>query len=364
MIKYRGGKLIRSGLIGTVLIVLVIAVGLKPEAIYTWFSSVRYQAVFAEAGGLTAGNKVMVSGLKVGSVSDVALHGDTVLVTFTMDSAIPLGTQSTAHIQTGSLLGERMITLDSAGSGTMRPNDVIPMSRTSSPYTISEAVDELTTNLTGTDTQSLEQSLNTLSDTLDAVAPQLGPAFDGLTRLSTALNERDSTLRELLKQGSDVIGIVSNRSQQVNTLILDANDLIATLAERRRAIVDLLANTSALSQRLSEVVHDNEQELAPAMRKLNSVVAVLQKNRDNISKALPGLAKFEGILGESVASGPYYTAFVPNIDVPQLLQPWFDYALGFRRGVDAGQPPDTAGPRAELPFPYNGIPQPGEQWPR
>ena len=35
---------------------------------------------------------------------------------------------------------------------------------------------------------------------------------------------------------------------------------------------------------------------------------------------------------------------------------FLDYALGYRRGVNAGQPPDTAGPRAEFPFPYNGIP--------
>jgi phospholipid/cholesterol/gamma-HCH transport system substrate-binding protein len=28
--------------------------------------------------------------------------------------------------------------------------------------------------------------------------------------------------------------------------------------------------------------------------------------------------------------------------------------------VGAGQPPDNAGPRAELPFPVNGIPQPGD----
>ncbi|MFZ0832929.1 MAG: mammalian cell entry protein, partial [Mycobacterium sp.] len=58
----------------------------------------------------------------------------------------------------------------------------------------------------------------------------------------------------------------------------------------------------------------------------------------------------------------YYNAYVPNLQPAQLLEPFLDYALGFRRGTDAGQPPDNAGPRAELPFPYNGIPPPGERW--
>ena len=110
------------------------------------------------------------------------------------------------------------------------------------------------------------------------------------------------------------------------------------------------------------MIHDNEQRLAPTLDKLNAVTAILEKNRDNIAKALPGLAKFETTLGETIGNGPYYQAYVPNIDVAQILQPFLDYAFGFRRGTDAGQPPDNAGPRAELPFPYNGIPGPGEQW--
>ena len=57
-------------------------------------------------------------------------------------------------------------------------------------------------------------------------------------------------------------------------------------------------------------------------------------------------------------------ALIPNISPAQILQPFLDYALGFRRGVDAGQPPDNAGPRAEIPFPVNGIPQPGDLPPR
>ena len=44
----------------------------------------RYQALFTDAGGLAPGNDVLVSGIKVGTVSDVALqHGDA-LVTFTL----------------------------------------------------------------------------------------------------------------------------------------------------------------------------------------------------------------------------------------------------------------------------------------
>jgi phospholipid/cholesterol/gamma-HCH transport system substrate-binding protein len=356
MLKYRAANLIRPGIIGIVLIVLVVAIGLQPERLLSWATAIHYQAVFAEAGGLAVGNDVRTSGMKVGSVTGVSLDAGQVLVTFNIDGKIRLGSDTTAHIRTGTLLGQRILVVESAGSGLLNPSDVIPISRTSSPYSLTQAVSDLTTNTAGTDTESINQSLDTLSDTIDQVAPQLSATFDGLSRLSRALNGRNDTLRELLRSAGQVSGVLGERSQQLNTLILNANDLVWTLNDRREAIIGLIASTSAVARQLSGLVADNEKELAPALERLNSVTAMLEKNRDNIAKALPGLAKYQVTQGEAVANGFYYNAYEPNLVPLQFLQPFLDYAFGFRRGVDAGQPPDNAGPRAEIPLPYNGIP--------
>ena len=356
MLKYRTSNLIRSGVIGIALIILVIAVGLQPELLWSWAASIRHQALFSEGGGISVGNDVIVSGIKVGAVSDVSLSNGDALVTFTVNGRVPLGTETVARIKTGSLLGERVLTLQSAGPGSLQSSQTIPVARTSSPYSLTDAIGDLTTNTAGTDTSSLNQSLDTLSTTIDQIAPQLGPTFGGLTRLSRSLNERNDVLGELFRHTSDVTSVLSERSQQIDTLILNANDLIGVLADRRHAIVDLLANTSAVAQQLSGVVADNEKDLAPTLEKLNSVTAMLEKNRDNLAKALPGLAKYGITQGETVANGFYYNAFVPNLIPMQTLQPFLDYVFGFRNGKAAGQPPDNAGPRAQFPFPFNAIP--------
>jgi len=362
MNKYRGAQLIRAGFIGAVLIILVIAIGLQPQRLVSWATAAHYQAEFADAGGLAVGNDVTRSGIKVGAVSAISLRNGKALVTFSVDHRYRLGSQTSAHIRTGTLLGARVLALQNAGTGFMHAGDVIPVTRTSSPYSLTEAVSDLTAATAGTDTQSLNQSLDTLSGTLDQIAPQLGPTFDGVSRLSRSLNSRNESLRHLLKHSADVTGILAQRSDRVNTLILNANDLVGVLNDRRQAIVDLLENTSAVADQLTGLVHDNQAKLAPTLGKLNEVAALLEKNRDNIGKALPGLAKYELTQGEAVASGYYYDAFEYNLSPAQLLQPFLDYAFGFRRGTHAGQPPDNAGPRAEIPFPYNGIPQPQEQW--
>src|SRR6201995_2982430 len=275
MLKFSGSGLFKAGFIGTVLIVLLILVGLSPDRIVSLATAVRYQALFSEAGGLATGNAVTVSGIKVGTVSDVSLRNGDALVTFTMKGSVPLGTDTTAHIRTGTLLGERVLTLESAGNGMMHALDLIPISRTSSPYSLTEAVSDFTAYASDTNTATLNQSLDTLSATLNQIAPQLGPTFDAVSRFSQSLNARNTILADLFKSASALTGILSERSQQVNKLILNSDDLLQVLAGRRKAIVPLLPATSMVSKQLSGLVDDNESKLAPALQKLNSVTSGL-----------------------------------------------------------------------------------------
>jgi phospholipid/cholesterol/gamma-HCH transport system substrate-binding protein len=357
MLKYRGTGLIKAGFIGAVLVVLVILIGLSPDRLVSLATAVHYQALFSEAGGLAPGDDVTVSGIKVGAVSDVALRNGDALVTFKMKGNIPLGTDTTAHIRTGTLLGARVLTVESAGYHTMHPMDVIPVSRTGSPYSLTEAVSDLTSNAAGANTQMVNQALDTLTATLNQIAPQLGPTFDAVSRLSRTLNSRNKTLGDLFKSARDVTGILSERSQQVNRLIVNSDDLFQVLAARRHEIVELLTDTSAVAKQLSGLVHDNESKLAPTLEKLNSVTAVLEKNRDNIAQALPGFQKFALTQGEAVSSGYYYSAFVANVSSGEIFQPFMDYLWGFRT-FDTARGPGFPSPvpRALVPFPYNGIP--------
>lgn len=343
MQKYRGKWLIRSGLIGVVLIVLVSLVGLQFDKVWTLFTAKSYQAIFVEAGGLGQGDDVMISGINVGKVSDVSLAHGKALVKFTVDGSVRLADETTARIKTGSLLGKRILNLVSEGSRTLRSTDVIPVTRTSSPYSLTDALGDLTSNVTTTDTDVLNQSLDTLASTLDQIAPQLGPTFDSLSRLSKTINTRNTGLRDLLSTASDVTGILAKRSERVNSLILNSDALVSVLSDQRQEIVDLLANTSAVSQQLTALVAENEKELGPTLDRLNSVTAMLEKNNDNIVNAMKGLNKYSVALGESVASGNYYNAFIANLMPGQFIQPFLDSALGLT-------------PRAQLPLPHRERP--------
>ena len=68
-----------------------------------------YEAYFADAGGISPGNDVNVSGITVGKVTGVALAGDVAKVTFTVNRNVRVGDQTLASIRTDTVLGERSL---------------------------------------------------------------------------------------------------------------------------------------------------------------------------------------------------------------------------------------------------------------
>ncbi|MEV5652145.1 MCE family protein [Nocardia sp. NPDC052254] len=344
MLHYRGAHLLRPGLVGIVVIVCVIMIGLQSQKFISWGTTVRYRALFAEAAGLTVGDDVIVSGVRVGNVQKIGLENGDAAVVFSVNSTVRLGADTSAHIKTNSLLGKRDLTVVSAGSGRLRTLDTIPDTRTSAPYSLTDAVGDLTTKTAAVDTDALNRSLDMLSQTLDHIAPQVGPAFDGLTQLSRTINSRNQSLRDLLGSASTVTAVLSQRSQQVNSLILNANSLLQVLAARRQEIVQLLANTSAVAKQLSGLVADNESKLGPTLDRLNSVTAMLEKNRDNIGKAIPGYAKVALTQGEAVSGGRFYNAYVANLIDGNDIQPFIDSAFGVN-------------PPAQFPIPHPEPPR-------
>ncbi|WP_438494716.1 MlaD family protein, partial [Streptomyces asiaticus] len=145
------------------------------------------EAYFSDAGGIDPGNDVHVSGIAVGKVSGVALAGDTAKVSFTVDRNIKIGDQSLVAIKTETVLGQKSLSVTPKGSGS---STVIPLGRTTTPYTLKTALQDLGQNVSELDKPKFEQALQTLTDTLRDATPQLRGALDGVANLSRSINTR------------------------------------------------------------------------------------------------------------------------------------------------------------------------------
>lgn len=260
-----------------------------------------YVAYFSDAGGIAPGNDVNVSGIRVGKVSSVALAGDAAKVSFTVDRHVKVGDQSLVAIKTDTVLGQKSLSVTPAGGGTAT---TIPLGRTTTPYTLNTALQDLGGNAAALDKPKFTEALQTLTDSLQDATPDLRGALDGVAALSRSLNKRDEALGQLLQHAQSVTSVLAQRADQVNRLIVDGNQLFAALDARRQSLSNLISGIQPLAEQLSGLVADNRREIGPALTKLNLVLDDLNARRDHIGEALKRLPPYATALGEVVGSGP------------------------------------------------------------
>lgn len=312
------------GVIVTIAVVCSLLLTLSWTRIISSFDP-HLRADFTEAGGLSSGDDVTISGIRIGKVTAVDLVGDHVRVTFAItDNPVRLGTETRAEIQAQTLLGKKGLVLMPAGPGRLKGE--IPVSRTTAPYDVSDALSDLGHTTAELDPNSLKQAMLTLSTTLSSAAPNVGPALDGVLRLSNVINARNTELTELLKHSANLSGVLTDRRTQVQALLADGAQLLSVLNARSAAISGLLTHGAALAQQLSGLVADNTQQIGPALDKLNALLALLQDNKANIDAALLKAAPLVRELGGIVSAFPGFNVYVANLP-PTNLAPGLPSSL-------------------------------------
>jgi len=318
----------RSGIFGIVVVACVVMVAFGYSSLPFYPQGKSYEGYFADAGGITPGNDVNISGITVGGVTGVALAGDVAKVTFTVNRKIRLGDQTLASIKTDTVLGERSLALTPQGSGSVTS---IPVGRTTVPYTLNMALQDLGQNTGELDKDQLTRALGVLTDSLRDATPQLRRTLDGVAALSQSINANDEALGQLLARAKSVTKVLADRAGQVNQLIVDGNQLFAALDERRAALSSLIAGIDDVSQQISGFVADNRREFGPALKKLNLVLDNLLERREHISEALKRLPPYATALGESVGSGSGFSVNLPNA-IPNNTQTALLLDLYFQPG--------------------------------
>jgi phospholipid/cholesterol/gamma-HCH transport system substrate-binding protein len=325
----------------------------------------EYSAYFTEASGLIPGAAVQLSGFRVGQVQSVSLDGPRVLVKFDVVKDIRIGDRSEAAVKTKSLLGAKILELTPRGDGVQ--SGPIPVDRTKPAYQLPDALGDLTATISGLDTNQLSDSLAVLANTFQDTPPDLKVAVQGVARFSQTLNQRDGELRKLLENAHKATSVLAERSDQVVTLIANTNALLIQLESQSRALDQISGNISAVMQQIKGVISESRETLKPALDKLNGVLTIVDNRKERVQDSVKKLNAYAISLGESVASGPFYNAYIGNLLPGQFLQPFIDAAFS-----DLGLDPNTLTPSKlhdpqvgqpgtpALPVPYPRTGQGGE----
>ncbi|WP_345783234.1 MCE family protein [Actinomycetospora termitidis] len=315
MKPFRKRNPIIIGAVSLLVLVLLILASLNIRDLPLIGQGATYTARFGEAAGVQPDDDVRVAGIRVGTVTDVALDGNDVVISFKAPDAW-IGDQTRASIEIKTLLGQKYIALDPEGGEALNPDVAIPRSRTTAPFDVIQAFSDLTTTVEGLNTDQLGTSLDTLSQTLDGASGPIRPALDGLSRLSRTISSRDQELAKLLANTRATTQVLADRNRDVELLIQNGNLLLGELRSRKAAIDDLLNGTIALSNQLRGLVADNRATLGPTLDSLNGVLTTLQANSANLENGIRLLAPFVRVFANVVGNGRWFDAYICNLDPP------------------------------------------------
>ncbi|MEU2252614.1 MCE family protein [Nocardia xishanensis] len=305
------------GVLGLAMVVLVTMSAFSLDRLPIIGAGTKYSAEFSEAAGLKKGNEVRIAGVKVGSVSDVRLDGDRVIVDFRTKDAW-IGNETTASIQIKTLLGQKYLALDPRGSGPADPDKPIPLSRTVSPYDVVDAFSDAAANIEEIDTAQLATSMRVLAEAFETTPPEIRGSIDGVARLSETLAKRDVELKRLFKATRQTTEVLADRNAEFERLLASGGQLLAELNIRQQAIHQLLTGAKTVSAELSALVADNSEQIGPALTNLAAAIDLLNDNQQNISKTLELAGPFYGLYANVLGTGRWFDAVIVNLIPPAL----------------------------------------------
>lgn len=313
MIPFRERSPVAIGAAGLTTMAVLVAAAFNVEDLPLIGSGDEYSAAFSEAGGLKSGDEVRIAGVKVGKVDEVDLAGDHVKVTFRVKGDPAFGTRTGASIRVKTILGAKYLSLEPEGPGQLEPGSEIPRKRTVAAYDVVRAFSDLTKTSEKVDTKRLATAMDTISQTFKDSPAEVKASINGLSRLSRTVAKRDQELGQLLDHANGVTGVLSDRSRTLITLIKDGDKLFKEIDKRRVIIRSLLRNAAALGVQLSGLVDDNRRQIGPALKRLNKVVDLLERNEGSLNRSVKLLAPYTRVFTNTLGNGRWFDSYIQNL---------------------------------------------------
>ncbi|MGF0175864.1 MCE family protein [Streptomyces sp. Marseille-Q5077] len=312
-IPFRDRNPVVIGTVGLTALALLAVAAFNADRLPVIGAGETYSAAFAEAGGLKPGDEVRVAGVKVGKVEEVDLDGGHVRITFKIKGEPGFGTETGASIRVKTILGAKYLALHPKGRGQLAPGSEIPLRRTVPAYDVVQAFSDLTTTSEKVDTDRVAKALDTISTTFEDSPAEVRASLEGLSQISRTVASRDKALRELLNHAKGVTGVLADRSDDFTALVKDGDKLFKEISKRREAIHRLLKSSAALGIQLSGLVQDNDKEIGPALKGLNRVVTMLERNQSSLDRSIKLLAPYVRLFTNTLGNGRWFDSYVQNL---------------------------------------------------
>lgn len=312
----RRGNTVLVGAASILLVMALFAASVALPRVWYMVRTQYYSAEFHNAGGLRAGDPVLVAGVPSGRVDSLSMDGGLAVVGFRLDRGQDLGEASTATVGLKSILGNRFLEVTPAGGGDLGPDKRIGVARTTSPYMIDDIGGAVTDLADGIDTQAV----SALIDNLDSILPQdaeaTGEAIDDISAALGLMARDDERMSRVIVTTRELTGVLVTQEQSLRALTDQSLVLVTVLTQRREALSAMVASLEDLSERVSALLEEESDDVNQVLVNMRSISETYQRNIDVMDEVLTRMPPGLRAVTDATGNGPWTDVATPTGPIP------------------------------------------------
>lgn len=285
------GTVLKLGIVSTILLLCtVLLIVVFGQLRFQRFSS--YVAEFSNGSGLKPGQFVRAGGVEVGKVKKVSLaeNGQRVLVTLNVDKSLPLYQSTGAQIRYANLIGERFVNLDrGTGEGADRvlpPGGFIPLARTQPALDLDALIGGFKPLFRALDPEKVNNIATSLVTVFQGQGGTVANILSQTAQLTSTLADRDRAIGEVITNLNTVLTTVNKHQRDFDQTVGNLEVLITGLKNRADPLAGAIADISDASGTLAGLLSDDRPLLQQTIGKLETLQQPLADQPEKLDKLL------------------------------------------------------------------------------
>src|SRR5256884_3955051 len=245
-----------------------------------WSNDFALSAEFTTANGLVPQAEVRVSGVHVGTVTEITdSGGGDALVRMALQPGIQLRQDTRAVIRPKTLLGEKFVELvrqQGSTQGYLASGALIPKAQTGQAIEIDDilnAMDAPTRKAMSESFRQLGIALDGRQQDIGAALPPLDATMANLRPLARVGESRQQQLDRILTNLNTIMQALADEQDQLGPLAGDGHTPLAGIASRDQALAGTVRNGAAVFGAVDAAFHGGTSADRASLQKSPSTIA-------------------------------------------------------------------------------------------
>ena len=293
------------------------------------FGSTRtYTANFSDVTGLQLGDDVRISGVRVGTVTDIKIekadakyhYAGYARVSFTVQKSDPLPASAVVNLRYRNLVGQRYLDVEQ-GAGDpnqlLNPDTTICGSPDPTQCPNTHPAVDLTVLfngfgplIKGLSADQINQLSFELIQTLQGEGGALESLLGTVADLTNSLADKDQVIGSVVDNLTSVLTAVGERDNELSNLIIQLKDFFTGLANDRNTIGNAIVGVNRLAQSTANLLTHVRGPFAKDVKSITGLVDQLNQQSGTLKFVIQQLPPTVGALIRTADYGSWFNFYL------------------------------------------------------